>query len=58
MDEFKSELIKLRDSHRESEKDFNGGIGIRPIHTESKLKADLIDTIIKLYDKHFPVNKD
>ncbi len=51
-DEFRAALVSLRETHVEFEKDIIGGFGIRPIKVESKIRIDLLNQIIKLYDRH------
>lgn len=52
MDKFRNQLVKMIDTHREFQKDILGGAGIRPISVESKIRADILDTVLILYDKH------
>ena len=57
-DIFRTKIISLRDSYLRIADDTHAGVGIRPENTEAKLRAEGIDHVLKLYNKHFPVETD
>lgn len=57
MDEFRQRIVKLREAYRVFEEDIYAGKGIRPISVESKIKADLLDVVLNMYDDHYPIKK-
>ncbi len=57
IDEFREKLISMLDTHREFQKDTLGGVGIRPIVVESKIRCDILEDVLRIYDKHYPQNK-
>lgn len=58
MDEFRQRIIKLSEAYRVFEEDVYAGKGIRPISVESKIKADLLDVVLTIYDEYYPNNKE
>ena len=56
VDDFKDKLIELRASCRMIEKNTSNGTGVLPINETSKVRAELLNSIIVMYDKHFSRN--
>lgn len=58
MDKFRQRIKKLREAYRVFEEDVYAGKGIRPISVESKIKADLLDVVLTIYDEYYLTDKE
>jgi hypothetical protein len=50
MSEFRQRIVSLQAAYHEFAADRYAGKGIRPISVESKLKADLLDNVLTIYE--------
>jgi len=55
MNEFRTRIVKLQEAYLEFAADRYAGKGIRPISVESKIKADLLDNVLTIYDSCCPI---